>query len=68
MKNKNNRQRELVNRTRVSTSIDTKLLERLEEIHKATKIPKSKLYDKALEMLSKKYSEYLENKLLTFFI
>lgn len=57
MEHKNSRQRELVNRTRVSTSIDTKLVERLEEIHKATKIPKSKLYDEALEMLSKKYSE-----------
>lgn len=57
MEKKISRQRELVNRTRVSTSIDTKLVERLEEIHQSTKIPKSKLYDVAIEMLSKKYSE-----------
>lgn len=57
MDKKNSRQRELVNRTRVSTSIDTKLVERLEEVHKATKIPKSKLYDEALELLLKKYNE-----------
>ncbi len=57
MDKKNSRQRELVNRIRVSTSIDKELVEKLEEISKETKIAKSKLYDTALELLMEKYNK-----------
>lgn len=52
------KQRELVNRTRVSTSIDKELVEKLEELYVKElkkRVPKSKLYDEALELLLEKY-------------
>ena len=51
MNNANSRQRELKNRIRVSTSIDKELNEKFELLSKETKIPKSKLFDMAIELL-----------------
>lgn len=57
MEKTNSRQRELKNRIRISSSVDKKLYEVFEEIANETKIPKSKLYDIALELLAKKYNK-----------
>lgn len=56
MNNANSRQRELKNRIRVSTSIDKELNEKFELLSKETKIPKSKLFDMAIELLLKDMS------------
>lgn len=56
MNNTNSRQRELKNRIRVSTSIDKELNERFELLSKETRIPKSKLFDMAIELLLKDMS------------
>ena len=56
MNNKNSRQRELKNRIRVSTSIDKELNEKFELLSKETMIPKSKLFDMAIELLLKDMS------------
>lgn len=55
--NKNSTQRELVNRKRFNTSADIDLLDALDELSKETMIPKSKLIDKALELLLKEYNK-----------
>lgn len=57
MKKTNSRQRELRNRIRISSSVDKKLYDVFEEIANETKIPKSKLYDMALELLAQKYNK-----------
>ncbi|MGG7200783.1 ribbon-helix-helix domain-containing protein [Clostridium butyricum] len=54
---KNSTQRELVNRKRFNTSADIDLLTALDELSKETMIPKSKLIDKALELLLKEYDK-----------
>ncbi|WP_270304761.1 ribbon-helix-helix domain-containing protein [Terrisporobacter petrolearius] len=56
MNDKNSRQRELKNRIRVSTSIDKELNEKFELLSKETRIPKSKLFDMAIELLLKDMS------------
>ena len=56
MEKTNSRQRELKNRIRVSTSIDKELNEKFELLSKETKIPKSKLFDMAIELLLKDMS------------
>ncbi len=56
MNNTNSRQRELKNRIRVSTSIDKELNEKFELLSKETRIPKSKLFDMAIELLLKDMS------------
>lgn len=53
----NSRQRELKNRIRISTSVDKKLYDKFEELSKDTKIPKSKLYDMAIELLLENYNK-----------
>ena len=55
----NSRQRELKNRIRISTSIDLELNSKLEEISKKSMIPKSKLIDKALQLLCEEYEQFL---------
>ena len=55
----NSRQRELKNRIRISTSIDLELNAKLEEISKKSMIPKSKLIDKALQLLCEEYEQFL---------
>ena len=59
MEKTNSRQRELKNRIRISSSVDKKLYDVFEEIANETKIPKSKLYDMALELLAKKYNKQI---------
>ncbi len=48
----------LVNRTRISTSIDNKLLAQFDELAKDTRINKSRLYDEAIKDLLVKYGKY----------
>lgn len=45
----------LVNRKTFNTSVDKDLLLKLDELSKETMIPKSKLIDKAIELLLKEY-------------
>ena len=59
MNKTNSRQRYLKNRIRVSTSVDKNLYNVFEDIAKETQIPKSKLYDMALELLAKKYNKQI---------
>ena len=53
--NKKSTQRELVNRKRFNTSADKDLLETLDTLSDDTLIPKSKLIDRALELLFDEY-------------
>ena len=48
----------LVNRTRFTSSLKNELLEQFNQLAKETRIPKSRLFDEAIEDLLKKY----ENK------
>lgn len=52
----------LVNRTKLGDAVDNKLYENLVEIHKSTKIPRSKLLDRALELLSEEYKDKITQK------
>jgi metal-responsive CopG/Arc/MetJ family transcriptional regulator len=45
----------LKNRKQVTTSIDIRLLEQLDELSRLTRIDKSKLFDEAIEYLVEKY-------------
>jgi metal-responsive CopG/Arc/MetJ family transcriptional regulator len=54
---KKSTQRELVNRKRFNTSVDINLLNSLDDLSEKTMIPKSKLIDKALELLLKEYDK-----------
>jgi metal-responsive CopG/Arc/MetJ family transcriptional regulator len=54
---KKSTQRELVNRKRFNTSVDINLLNSLDELSEKTMIPKSKLIDRALELLLKEYDK-----------
>ncbi|MGM0470838.1 MAG: ribbon-helix-helix domain-containing protein [Bacillota bacterium] len=47
----------LKNRTKVGTSLKNEVNEKLEKLHQATNIPKSKLFDEAIEDLYQKYKE-----------
>ena len=49
----------LVNRTRISTSIDNFLLKAFDELATETRINKSKLYDEAITDLLVKYGKSL---------
>ena len=53
----------LVNRTRISTSIDNGLLEAFDTLAKETRINKSRLYDEAISDLLVKYDKPLPKKL-----
>lgn len=54
MADNNNR---LVNRKTFNTSVDKELLNKLDELSKETMIPKSKLIDKAIELLLQEYKK-----------
>jgi len=54
---KKSTQRDLVNRKRFNTSVDINLLNSLDELSERTMIPKSKLIDRALELLLKEYDK-----------
>ena len=45
------RNKDLKNRIRFSTSLDKGLSQKLEDLSKSTRIPKSKLLDEAIELL-----------------
>lgn len=47
----------LVNRTRITTSIKNELITEFDELAKKTRIPKSRLFDEAIEDLLKKYEK-----------
>lgn len=51
----------LVNRTKLGDAVDNKLYENLVTLNKITKIPRSKLLDRALELLSKEYEKELNS-------
>lgn len=48
--------RGLANRTAFSNAIDTALYQQLEELHRRTRIPKSKLMDEAIQLLLEKHA------------
>ena len=52
----------LVNRTRISTSIDNGVLEAFDTLAEETRINKSKLYDEAISDLLAKYGKSLSNE------
>ena len=47
--------RNLKNRIAFSNTIDKNLFEAFEQLHKETRIPKSKLLDEAVQLLIEKY-------------
>lgn len=53
---------ELKNRKQLATTVDKKLLEGLDRLHKETRIPKSKLVDEAIEDLLKKHGIPIEEE------
>ena len=48
---------ELGNRTRFTSSLKNELLEQFDQLARETRIPKSRLFDEAIEDLLKKYAE-----------
>ena len=46
----------LVNRPRVTSSLKNELLEQFDQLARETRIPKSRLFDEAIEDLLKKYA------------
>jgi len=45
----------LKNRTKIGTTLSKEINEKLEKLHQATHIPKSKLFDEAIKDLYEKY-------------
>lgn len=54
--------RGLTTRKAFSNAIDKQLFESFEQLHKDTRIPKSKLLDEAIELLLEKYKRPLPQK------
>ncbi|WP_392486750.1 ribbon-helix-helix domain-containing protein [Haloimpatiens sp. FM7315] len=52
----------LVNRHKVSFSIDKNLFKMLDDLSKETMIPKTRLVDKALELLAKEYNREIDTE------
>lgn len=50
-----NEKRGLKNRTPISNAVDTELLNKLRNLSNDTKVPISKLLDKAIELVLKEY-------------
>ena len=46
----------LVNRTRITSALKNELLERVDQLARETRSPKSRLFDEAIEDLLKKYA------------
>ena len=46
----------LVNRTRFTSSLKNELLDQFDQLAKETRIPKSRLFDEAIEGVLKKYA------------
>jgi predicted transcriptional regulator len=53
----------LINRTKIGTTLDNNINKKLEKLHKATHIPKSKLFDEAIEDLYEKYKHNFNFKI-----
>lgn len=51
------RNKDLKNRIRFSTSLNKELSQKLEDLSKSTRIPKSKLLDEAIELLLHKHNK-----------
>jgi len=47
----------LKTRTKLTTTIKNELVEKLDKLSENTRIPKSKLFDEALELLIKKHKD-----------
>ena len=47
----------LKNRTKVTTTIKNELVEKLDTLNNKTRIPKSKLFDEALELLFEEHDD-----------
>jgi len=47
----------LKNRTKVTTTIKNELVEKLDALNDKTRIPKSKLFDEALELLFEEHDD-----------
>ncbi len=52
--------RNLKNRVAFSNALEKSLYEAFEELHKETRIPKSRLFDEAVELLLRKYGKQKE--------
>lgn len=50
----------MITRKPINNSVDKKLYETLDELHKETDVPKSKLLDQGLRLLFKKYGKQVE--------
>jgi len=51
----------LKNRTRVTTTIKNELVSKLDTLNDKTRIPKSKLFDEALELLFDQHKERFQD-------
>ena len=51
----------LKNRTKVTTTIKNELVDKLDKLNEETRIPKSKLYDEALELLFDEHKEKFQD-------
>jgi hypothetical protein len=51
----------LKNRTKVTTTIKNELIDKLTRLNEETRIPKSKLFDEALELLFEKHKDKFQD-------
>jgi predicted transcriptional regulator len=51
----------LKNRTKVTTTIKNELVDKLDTLNNKTRIPKSKLFDEALELLFEEHKEEFQD-------
>jgi len=51
----------LKNRTKVTTTIKNELVDKLDKLNDKTRIPKSKLFDEALELLFDEHKEKFQD-------
>lgn len=56
----NSKKIKLVNRQQIATSIDIRLVNTMNKLSEQTRIPKSKLFDEALELLFAKHGIEIE--------
>jgi metal-responsive CopG/Arc/MetJ family transcriptional regulator len=47
----------LKNRTKITTTLDNKLIDKLDKLSKDTRIPKSRLFDEAVGLLLEKHND-----------
>jgi len=51
----------LKNRTKVTTTIKNELIDKLNRLNEETRIPKSKLFDEALELLFEEHKDKFQD-------